>query len=75
MACAGILVPDDAEVRYYHRRDAEPVIDVHPVPPGFYVRVRPQDANDDLPIVGRFPDQPAPLDLDALVALGAGASG
>ncbi|MCC6848777.1 MAG: phytanoyl-CoA dioxygenase family protein [Deltaproteobacteria bacterium] len=74
VACVGTLVPDDAEVRYYRRRETEPVIDAHPVPSGFYVRVRPEDATDGLPVAGRFPDQPPPLDLDALVALGAGAS-
>lgn len=73
VACVGIVVPDGAEVRYYRRREAEPAIDVHPVPPGFYVRVRPEDPTDGLPVAGSFPDQPPPLDLDALVALGAGA--
>jgi hypothetical protein len=74
VACVGIVVPADAEVRLYHRRAAEPVIDVHPGPPGFYVRVRPKDdPAGGLPVVGRFPDEPPPLDLDALVALGAGA--
>jgi ectoine hydroxylase-related dioxygenase (phytanoyl-CoA dioxygenase family) len=74
VACVGMVVPDGAEVRYYRRREAEPVIDVHPVPPGFYVRVRPEDATDGLPVEGRVPDQPPPLDVDALVALGASAS-
>lgn len=74
VACVGMVVPDDAEVRYYHRREGEPVIDVHPVPPGFYVRVRPEDPTDGLPVLTRLPDAPPPLDLDALMALGAGAS-
>ncbi len=73
VACVGMLVPDGAEIRYYRRRATEPVIDAHPVPPGFYVRVRPEDATDGLPVAGRFPDQPPPLDLDALAALRAGA--
>ena len=74
VACVGMVVPGDAEVRYYHRRETEAVIDVHPVPPGFYVRASPRDATDGLPVAARVPDQPAPLDLDALVALGAGAA-
>lgn len=72
VACVGMLVPDGAEVRYYRRRAAESVIDVHPVPPGFYVRVRPEDAMDGVPVVAWVPDQPPALDLDALAALGAG---
>lgn len=71
VACVGIVVPADAEVRYYRRRATEPVIDAHLVPPGFYVRVRPEDATDHLPVAGQFPDEPPALDLDALVALGA----
>ena len=74
VACVGIVVPADAEVRYYRRREAEPVIDVHPVPPGFYVRACPGDSTDALPIAARVPDQPTALDLDALLALGADAS-
>jgi hypothetical protein len=73
VACVGMLVPAGADVRYYRRRATEPMIDVHPVPPGFYVRVRPEDSTDGLPVVGSVPDQPPPLDLDALAALGAGA--
>jgi ectoine hydroxylase-related dioxygenase (phytanoyl-CoA dioxygenase family) len=75
VACVGMVVPGEAEVRYYHRRDDEAVIDVHPVPPGFYVHACPRDATDGLPVAARVPDQPAPLDLDALVALGTGAAG
>jgi hypothetical protein len=74
VACVGIVVPGDAEVRYYRRREDEPVIDVHPVPPGFYVRACPQDSADGLPITLHVPDRPPPLDLDALVALGTGAA-
>jgi hypothetical protein len=73
VACVGIAVPGDAEVRLYHRRASEPVIDVYAVPPGFYVRVRPKDPMDGLPVAGRVPHEPPPLDLDALVALGASA--
>lgn len=75
VACVGIVVPAEAEVRYCRRRAGEPVIDVHAVPPGFYVRVRPDDPTDDLPLVARVPDAAPPLDLDALAALGAGAPG
>ena len=74
VACVGIVVPGDAEVRYYHRREDEAVIDVHPVPPGFYVRACPQDPTDELPVAAHVPDQPRPLDLDALLALSPGAS-
>lgn len=74
VACVGIVVPRDAEVRYCRRRETEPVIDVHPVPPGFYVRARPQDAVNGLPVAACLPDQRPPLDFDALVALGAGAA-
>ena len=74
VACVGIVAPEDAEVRYYHRRPTEPVIDAHPVPPGFYVRVRPEDSTDGLPVAGPFPDEPPALDMDALVALAASAT-
>lgn len=74
VACVGMVVPGDAEVRYYRRREDEAVIDVHPVPPGFYVRACPGDATDGLPVAARVPEPPTPLDLDALVALAAGAA-
>lgn len=74
VACVGMVVPGDAEVRYYRRREDEAVIDVHPVQPGFYVGACPRDSTEGLLVVARVPDQPAPLDLDALTALATGAS-
>lgn len=75
VACVGMVVPGDAEVRYYRRREDEAVIDVHPVPPGYYVRVSPSESTEGLPLAARVPDRPPPLDLDALAALVAGAAG
>ena len=74
VAAVGMIVPAGTEVRYYHRRVDEPVIDVHPVPEGFYVRVRPDDATDALPVAGCVPDLPPTLDVDALKALATDAS-